>query len=73
MRPASLEEHVALSRYTTLGTGGPARWFAAPETLDELLELLAWAAAEDVPVAAVGLGSNLLVADVGFVGLALKL
>ena len=73
MRPASLEEHVALSRYTTLGTGGPARWFAAPETLDELLELLAWAAAEDVPVAAVGLGSNLLVADEGFDGLALKL
>ena len=73
MRPAALEEHVALSRYTTLGTGGPARWFAAPETLDGLLELLAWAAAEEVAVAAVGLGSNLLVADEGFNGLALKL
>jgi UDP-N-acetylmuramate dehydrogenase len=73
VRPASLEEHVPLSRYTTLGTGGPARWFAAPETLEELLELLAWAAAEGVPVAPVGLGSNLLVADDGFEGLALKL
>ncbi len=73
MRPATLEEDVALSRYTTLGTGGPARWFATPETLDELLELLAWAAAEDVEVAAIGLGSNLLVADEGFPGLALKL
>jgi len=73
VRPATLEEHVPLSRYTTLGTGGPARWFAAPETLDELLALLSWAAAEDMEVAAVGLGSNLLVADEGFPGLALKL
>jgi len=73
VRPASLEEHVPLSRYTTLGTGGPARWFAAPETLEELLELLAWAAGEGAPVAPVGLGSNLLVADEGFDGLALKL
>ena len=73
MRPASLEEHVPLSRYTTLGTGGPARWFAAPETLEELHELLAWAAGEGAPVAPVGLGSNLLVADEGFDGLALKL
>ena len=68
-----MREHVALSRYTTLGTGGPARWFAEPETVDELVELLAWARAEEVPVAAVGLGSNLLVADDGFDGLALKL
>jgi UDP-N-acetylmuramate dehydrogenase len=73
VRPAGLEESVALSRYTTLGTGGPAQWFAAPESLDELLELLAWAAAEDVPIAPVGLGSNMLVADEGFPGLALRL
>jgi UDP-N-acetylmuramate dehydrogenase len=71
--PATLEEQVPLARYTTLGTGGPARWFAAPEALDDLLELLAWAAGERLPVAAVGLGSNLLVADDGFPGLALKL
>ena len=25
-----MEEHVALARYTTIGTGGPARWFARP-------------------------------------------
>jgi UDP-N-acetylmuramate dehydrogenase len=64
---------VALSRFTTLGTGGPARWFARPGTVDELVALLAWAKREDEPVAAVGLGSNLLVADAGFPGLALKL
>ena len=29
---------------TTIGTGGPARWLARPETLDELEEVLGWAA-----------------------------
>ncbi len=68
-----MTENVALSRYTTLGTGGPARWFAEPASVEELVERLAWAAGEGVPVGVVGLGSNLLVADEGFPGLALKL
>ena len=68
-----IEERVALARFTTLGTGGPARWFARPETVDELTGLLGWASVEGVPVATVGLGSNVLVADEGFDGLALKL
>ena len=37
---------MALSRHTTLGTGGPARFFARPGTLAELDELLAWARGE---------------------------
>ena len=68
-----MKEHVPLSRYTTLGTGGPARWFDTPESVDELVERLAWAEAEGLPVAVVGLGSNLLVADEGFPGVVLKL
>ena len=68
-----MKELVSLSRYTTLGTGGPARWFDAPETVDELVARLAWASAEGLPVAVVGLGSNLLVADEGFPGVVLKL
>ena len=38
-----MKEHVDLSRYTTIGTGGPARWFAEPETVAELSSALAWA------------------------------
>jgi UDP-N-acetylmuramate dehydrogenase len=68
-----LEEGVALSRFTTVGTGGPARAFAKPETLAELEEALAWAGEHDLSVATVGLGSNLLVADEGFDGLVLRL
>jgi UDP-N-acetylenolpyruvoylglucosamine reductase len=68
-----LDEAVRLSRFTTLGTGGPARAFARPETIEELHEALAFARERGLPVAAIGLGSNLLVADEGFEGLALKL
>jgi UDP-N-acetylenolpyruvoylglucosamine reductase len=68
-----VKENVPLSKFTTLGTGGPASWFARPETVEELVELLNAAAERELAVAAVGLGSNLLVADEGFAGLALKL
>jgi len=69
----TMEERVPLSRYTTLGTGGPARWFAKPKTPAELGQALAWAAERDAPVSVVGLGSNLLVADEGVEALVLKL
>ncbi|HKG44833.1 MAG TPA: UDP-N-acetylmuramate dehydrogenase [Gaiellaceae bacterium] len=68
-----VEEGVALSRLTTLGAGGPAAAFARPESVDELEQALAWARERELPVAAIGLGSNLLVADQGFDGLVLKL
>jgi len=68
-----VEEGVALSRFTTIGTGGPAKAFARPESLAELEEALAWARERGLAIATVGLGSNLLVADAGFDGLVLKL
>jgi UDP-N-acetylenolpyruvoylglucosamine reductase len=69
----NLQEDVALSRFTTLGTGGPARWMGTPSTLDELVGVLGWARDEGVPVRAIGLGSNLLAADAEIPGVVLKL
>jgi UDP-N-acetylenolpyruvoylglucosamine reductase len=68
-----VEEGVALSRFTTLGSGGPARAFGRPETVEDVERALAWALDRDLPVATIGLGSNLLVADEGFDGLVLRL
>jgi UDP-N-acetylenolpyruvoylglucosamine reductase len=68
-----MREEVPLARYTTLGTGGPARWFGEPSSVDELAATLAWARAQALPAAVVGLGSNLLVADEGFPGVVVKL
>jgi UDP-N-acetylenolpyruvoylglucosamine reductase len=69
----NVERDVTLSRFTTLGTGGPARAFARPASLQELQELLRWARAESLGVAVVGLGSNLLAADDGVDALVLRL
>jgi UDP-N-acetylmuramate dehydrogenase len=69
----TIEEGVELAGLTTLGTGGPARAFARPETEAEVEEALRWAAERDLPVATIGLGSNLLAADEGVDELVLKL
>ena len=71
--PEGVERDYPLARLTTVRTGGRADLFARPATEDALTELLAWAAAEDVAIGIVGSGSNLLIADDGFRGLALKL
>jgi UDP-N-acetylenolpyruvoylglucosamine reductase len=67
------EEHVPLSRFTTIGTGGPARWFARPTTIDELQMALAWARQEGVATEAIGLGSNVLAHDDGVDAFVLRL
>src|SRR5262249_23618691 len=58
---------------TTVRTGGPADWFARVGSDEELAELLRWAGGAGLALGVVGSGSNLLVADEGFRGLALKL
>ena len=69
----TIEEHVPLSRFTTVGIGGPGRWFARPTNEAELQESLAWARDQGVPAITIGLGSNLLVADEGVEALVLRL
>jgi len=71
--PAGVERDYPLARLTTVRTGGAADWFARPAQVEQLSELLAWAGEEGIAIGAVGSGSNLLVADAGFRGLALKL
>ncbi len=70
---ARMEENVPLARYTTIGTGGPARWFARPETIEQLQDVLRWAKDRDVVVETIGLGSNVLAHDDGVEGLVVKL
>jgi UDP-N-acetylmuramate dehydrogenase len=72
-QPAGVEREFPLARLTTVRTGGDADWFARPHDAEQLGELLAWAGEEGLPIGVIGSGSNLLVADEGFRGLALKL
>jgi UDP-N-acetylmuramate dehydrogenase len=71
--PAGVTPDFPLARLTTVRTGGAADWFARPGSEAALVELLRWAEADGLAVGLIGSGSNLLVADDGFHGLAIKL
>jgi len=67
-----IQENIPLAPYTTLGVGGPARFFTTVSDEEQVGEALSFARARSVPVFALGGGSNLVVADAGFPGLVLK-
>jgi UDP-N-acetylmuramate dehydrogenase len=67
----NIEENKALAPYTTLGIGGPARWFVTAESEEEVADASAWALQRRAPLFVLGGGSNLLVSDNGFNGLVL--
>jgi UDP-N-acetylenolpyruvoylglucosamine reductase len=71
--PEGVKAGHPLARFTTVRTGGAADWFAHPSDVEGLVSVLRWADAEGIAVGVIGSGSNLLVADDGFHGLALKL
>lgn len=66
-----LETQVELADHTTIGLGGPARWYALCNTNDDLIDGLKWARSKGLQVHILGGGSNSLVADAGFQGLVL--
>ena len=66
-------EQEPLARHTTWRIGGPARFFCRVETETGLAEVLAAASRSGLPLALLGMGSNILVADEGFPGYVLRL
>lgn len=71
--PAGVERDYPLARLATVRTGGSGDFYARPDSLERLEELLRWADVEGIAVGVVGSGSNLLIADAGFRGLVMKL
>jgi UDP-N-acetylmuramate dehydrogenase len=70
--PPSIREYVALGPLTTLGVGGPARWFADLEDEAGVVTALGWARKRGLSTLVIGGGSNLLVADRGVDALVLR-
>lgn len=66
-----VKENQPLAPLTTLGVGGPARWFAEAASEADVAEAAAWARGRGVPLFVLGGGSNLLISDAGFDGLVL--
>lgn len=67
-----LEENIPLAPLTTLRIGGPARYFVEATSRAEVAEAVAFASEKNLPLFVLGGGSNLVVADSGWPGLALK-
>ena len=73
---AELAEHIKspllmkhpLNRYTTWRTGGPGEVVLIPESIDDIQKVLQWLP-ENYPITWLGLGSNVLIQDVGISGL----
>ncbi len=67
-----LREQEPLKHHTTFRVGGPADWFLAARTADQLVAALKVAHDIGLPCFLLGGGSNLLVSDEGFRGLVVK-
>ncbi len=67
-----LEPHFRLADLTTYRVGGPAEWFIAPHSVEQLQASVQWAASEGQPITVLGAGSNLLISDHGLLGLVIS-
>jgi UDP-N-acetylmuramate dehydrogenase len=68
-----IEEDVALAPLTTFQVGGPARFFLEATTISEVQAGIEFARAHNLPLFVLGGGSNLVISDAGWPGLALKM
>jgi len=68
-----VQNEVPLKNYTTLGVGGNAKYFSIAHSTDQVVELIAFAKANNIPFLVLGEGSNLVISSKGFDGLVIKL
>ncbi|TSA34674.1 MAG: UDP-N-acetylmuramate--L-alanine ligase [Verrucomicrobiaceae bacterium] len=68
MGPGVIKLHEPLSRHTTMRVGGPAQFWAEPETEEGFADLVQFCFDEGLPFMVMGRGSNLLVRDGGIPG-----
>src|SRR3989344_984345 len=66
-----VKEQEPLANHTVFRIGGPARFYAEVASPDQWIAALAFAEERGMPWTALGAGSNVLVADAGFPGLAI--
>ena len=67
-----IQKNVLLGPYTTLRVGGPAKYFAETNSIDEIQEFSVWARDNNIPIFVLGGGSNVLFSDKGYDGLVIK-
>ncbi len=68
-----IAENVCLADKTSYRIGGPARYYAEPRSEAEVVEACRFAAEREAPLFILGNGSNVLISDAGFRGIAVNL
>ena len=68
-----IKQNILLKDYTTFKIGGPADYFAVAQSLLDVQSAIDFAKQKNLPILALGGGSNLLISDSGFRGLVIKL
>jgi UDP-N-acetylmuramate dehydrogenase len=66
-------EEVPLKEYTTMKTGGNARYFFVAKSIDNVKEAVIFAKNKKLPLFILGGGSNVIVSDDGFAGVVIKM
>ena len=65
----TLQCQVSLAAHTTMKVGGPADYFTAVKSTEQLTEVVRWAQKVSLPYLVLGGGSNILISDQGVRGL----
>ena len=73
MGPGSMKLYEPLGRHTTMRVGGPAQFWAEPETEEGFARLVKHCSEKQIPIFVMGRGSNLLVRDGGIRGVVVHL
>jgi len=68
-----IKENIPLAPYTIYKIGGLARFFVEAGAADEVRQALDFAVAQKLPFVIIGAGSNMLVSDHGFDGVAIRM
>lgn len=73
MGAGTIDLYEPLSRHTTMRVGGPAQFWAEPETEEGFAQLVQKCFKEKIPLMVMGRGSNLIVRDGGIAGVVVHL
>jgi UDP-N-acetylmuramate dehydrogenase len=68
-----IRQKESMSKHTSLQIGGAADYMVLPSTIDEIKQVVLLCKSHNMPFYIMGNGSNLLVSDLGYQGLIIKL
>lgn len=73
MGHGTIKLYEPMSKHTTMRVGGPAQFWAEPETEESFARLVRFCTLNEIPLFVIGRGSNLLVRDGGIRGVVVHL